>query len=378
MLGANGLKIGSKRAAFNDVSNVVKTVTAHDDLAIGGRKNVYDVVQKPTMLEDKPAGLLRPAQRPLTAAGLKSVLGNNTSVIPPAAVTKTSTNPIKPRVSISKRAVPAIYKDENSSTGEQVQLEQSAPSVAPVHQHLGPRHAKSQPQLKSQAPVLRRTQSKLVGPSVSMKQEETAPTASYIEVYDEQAVDVQVTDAAIEDYNSYAKLLEEEVTNIAEIETSEAAEQAAEQLQEENRVQYRHLPPLPLGSEPEEYWEEEEEELYDEQGYATGHSYRSRGDNNTTGGATTVLFPKVTSKITRELEVAKEITESSRSPVDVEDELWDTSMVAEYGDEIFAYMRELEVSHYSCSCPCRRVPLGRISATVYATNVYITSLPCLH
>jgi hypothetical protein len=96
-------------------------------------------------------------------------------------------------------------------------------------------------------------------------------------------------------------------------------------------------------SEPEEYWEEEEEEeLYDEQGYTTAHSYRSRGDN-TTGGATTVLFPKVTNKVKKELALAKDIVESSRTAEEIEDEQWDTSMVAEYGDEIFHYMRELEV-----------------------------------
>ena len=99
----------------------------------------------------------------------------------------------------------------------------------------------------------------------------------------------------------------------------------------------------PLVSEPEEYWEEEEEEVYDDQGYTTAHSYRSRGDN-TTGGATTVLFPKITNKAKKELEAAKEIVENARSAEDIEDELWDTSMVAEYGDEIFTYMRELEVS----------------------------------
>jgi hypothetical protein len=105
----------------------------------------------------------------------------------------------------------------------------------------------------------------------------------------------------------------------------------------------RELPPLPLVSEAEEYWEEEEEEVYDEQGYTTAHSYRSRGDN-TTGGATTVMIPKVSSNVERELAAAKMIVEGSRTREDIEDDAWDTSMVAEYGEEIFGYMRELEVS----------------------------------
>jgi hypothetical protein len=126
------------------------------------------------------------------------------------------------------------------------------------------------------------------------------------------------------------------------------AEEVALQIQREIDREERRLPPLPLVSEPEEYWEEEEEEVYDEQGYTTAHSYRSRGDN-TTGGATTVLFPKVTNKVKKELAIAKEIVESSRTLEEIEDEAWDTSMVAEYGDEIFSYMRELEVSFFPCN-----------------------------
>ena len=44
----------------------------------------------------------------------------------------------------------------------------------------------------------------------------------------------------------------------------------------------------------------------------------------------------------RELEAAKIFVEANRSDEDVEDEQWDTSMVAEYGDEIFEYMHSLE------------------------------------
>lgn len=94
--------------------------------------------------------------------------------------------------------------------------------------------------------------------------------------------------------------------------------------------------------EPEEYWDEEEDDNDEDDGYATARSYRSRGDN-TTGGATTVLFPKYNSKVRRELAIAKQIVESSRTSDEIDDDMWDTSMVAEYGDEIFEYMRSMEV-----------------------------------
>jgi G2/mitotic-specific cyclin 3/4 len=46
----------------------------------------------------------------------------------------------------------------------------------------------------------------------------------------------------------------------------------------------------------------------------------------------------------REIASAKALVEASRTTDDIEDEMWDTSMVAEYAEEIFAYMKEKEVS----------------------------------
>ncbi|KAI7597837.1 hypothetical protein KC319_g23112, partial [Hortaea werneckii] len=61
-----------------------------------------------------------------------------------------------------------------------------------------------------------------------------------------------------------------------------------------------------------------------------------------TGGVTEVLEPKVTDKTLKELEAARCFVEATRTPEDIEDEEWDMSMVAQYGDEIFSYMRNLE------------------------------------
>ena len=44
-----------------------------------------------------------------------------------------------------------------------------------------------------------------------------------------------------------------------------------------------------------------------------------------------------------ELEEAKLEVQRTRTFEEIEEETWDVSMVAEYGDEIFDYMRELEV-----------------------------------
>jgi G2/mitotic-specific cyclin 3/4 len=238
----------------------------------------------------------------------------------------------KPRT-LAKR-VTTIYKDtttENSEEASSATVAQSSVApLPPVHQTLGPRQHKSQPQLKVNHPILRRTQSKIIGTSI----EEPQPPVQSIEkrVIDEEIHEPSEPEPEREKATSEALLVNHE-----EIALSINANLEKEQ---------RELPALPLTSELEEFSgeeeEEEEEEVYDDQGYTTAHSYRSRGDN-TTGGATTVLFPKVTSKVKRELAEAKDLVESSRTQDEIEDEIWDTTMVAEYGDEIFEYMRELEV-----------------------------------
>lgn len=92
----------------------------------------------------------------------------------------------------------------------------------------------------------------------------------------------------------------------------------------------------------EEYWDEEDEENYEEEGYVTARSFRSRGEN-TTGGATTILFPQMNQRVRKEISAAKQLVEATRSPEEIEDESYDTSMVAEYGEEIFDYMQQLEL-----------------------------------
>jgi G2/mitotic-specific cyclin 3/4 len=343
--------MGAKRTAFGDVSNTAKNVNiAHDDLETVGKNNNYEVVEKPLAPQEKSAAFLRPAQRPL--AGLKGFLANNslvsttsaTSLPAKASITEVQQPLMKSRT-LSKRTT-TVYKDSNAPelnqpsqpTGQST-IGTNAP-LAPVHQSLGPRQHKSQPQLKVDQAPLRRTQSKTIETSIEVSQEKQVITVS-----EDQEVPEQPSNQVEECKQKTTEDIRRE---------NQQAEELAIQMRDEIDRQERQLPALPpLVSEQEEYWEEEEEEeLYDEQGYTTAHSYRSRGEN-TTGGATTVLFPKVTNKVKKELAIAKDIVENSRTVEEIEDEAWDTSMVAEYGDEIFQYMRELEVCPFlfisSCS-----------------------------
>lgn len=92
----------------------------------------------------------------------------------------------------------------------------------------------------------------------------------------------------------------------------------------------------------EEYWEEEEE-FFDAEGCVTARSLRSMAGENTTSVMSTVIMPRVTSRVQRELSAAKDWVEQTGFAEITDDEAWDTTMVTEYGDEIFLYMRELEV-----------------------------------
>jgi hypothetical protein len=101
---------------------------------------------------------------------------------------------------------------------------------------------------------------------------------------------------------------------------------------------------LPARSEPDECWAEEEDDYYDDELAALDML-------DETTGIPPVLQPKVTSRVQLELEEAKLDVQRTRTFDDIEEETWDVSMVAEYGDEIFAYMRELEVSTLAQAAP---------------------------
>jgi len=85
----------------------------------------------------------------------------------------------------------------------------------------------------------------------------------------------------------------------------------------------------------EHFYDEDDDDYYYEDAYPTTHG-------ESTGGVTTVLVPFNSKKVEHELAVARAHVESTRTAEDIEDEQWDTSMVAEYGDEIFGYMKSLE------------------------------------
>ncbi|CZT10759.1 related to cyclin B3 [Rhynchosporium agropyri] len=312
-------KAEPKRKAFGDLSNTTRPLAAYDDSALPSKQGIELV--KPAIPFDTKPTLLRPAQRPLNTAASKALLTSITTV-DPVMTSLTSKLPLADgkqvpaalKRTFSKKST-TIYKDEDSeNVAPQVNvnqvMRQEVSAVAPIHQSLETR--KSYAQLQQGPPA-----SRLIEPSYPVVTDNVELNET---IY--QDAEENPAGGSNEQYADYAEL--------------HSSRSVVEQYPGSYRDQ-RKLPALP---EPEEYWEDDEEEVYDEQGYTTAHSYRSRGD--TTGGVTIVLAPKVTLNVRREIAAAKSVVESSRTMEEIEDEAWDTSMVAEYGDEIFQYMRELE------------------------------------
>jgi hypothetical protein len=93
--------------------------------------------------------------------------------------------------------------------------------------------------------------------------------------------------------------------------------------------------PVSAVSEPEEYWDEDETQYY------AAPTYPSRGDNTT--GGTAVIYPKMNAMTKRQMFQARDIVESQLTEEDIIEDQYDTTMVAEYNDDIFLHLRRKEV-----------------------------------
>jgi G2/mitotic-specific cyclin 3/4 len=304
-----GIKAAAaKRTVFADVSNTTRQPTAKDDIQVLGKKGAV-VLKDSTAVSvkelAKSGALLRPAQRPLANTTSKSnatVASDPVASVVPSHLTldaiQQSTNI---RKIVSKKST-AVFKEVQSDPVPEVDI-----APVPSRQPLTSQPASFPDEDRASAP----TQEPVATiPEVVAVKEEKA-------YFDTEHVSRQVEP---EDKYEYIDALEEQA-------------RVTEQVRDEE---------LAKSLEREEYWEEdEEEEYYDFEGQTTVRSFRSRGDN-TTGGVTQILAPRITAKTQRELDAARVFVEANRSPEDIEDETWDTSMVAEYGDEIFEYMHQLE------------------------------------
>ncbi|KAF1927720.1 G2/mitotic-specific cyclin 3 [Didymella exigua CBS 183.55] len=295
---AGAIKPAAKRAPFADVSNTTRQPLAKDDIHLAGKKKENLVLKDPIVVTvknlEKPGALLRPAQRPFSTTSAKANVPVNLESVEAAApkqiAIEASTNA---RKIIIKKPTTVFHEAEAEIVPE------ATIATVPTRQALTSR-------------------------TTSFPVEDRASEPAGV-----RAVETEV------DINAQKQVKAVKVDAEEKYEYLDALEEQARVIEQERNDELAKLT-------QEEYWDEDdEEEYYDADGYTTARSLRSRGDN-TTGGVTLVLAPRVTAKTQHELEAAKRLVESTRSEEDIEDEQWDTSMVAEYGDEIFEYMHKLE------------------------------------
>ena len=360
----NQMKGIAKRSAFADVSNIAGPKRASKDDSTVLSKSALPVPAKAGQLQErKSTAFLRPAQRPISVSSLKSLLmgAANESV---AKVPLTDSNlhqpPANTRKLLSKRnttifkdvSLDVVQEDEGATTetSQDVNNVVQAPSLPPPAEvDVTQLNSNTQlpPPIPSDTvdPVKPQQPSEISLPGIdevdlnqlSSEHEVQAETSSstangYIEDHSHQANNT-IPPAASK--TRYVDALPTQLQPVDPIASNKAEPMCVEAVPPSLQHIYQPTP------EPEEYWEEEYDEAYEGEGYVTARSFRSHGDD-TTGGATTALVPKFTQKVLREIEDARLYVEATRTPDDIEDESFDTSMVAEYGEEIFDYMRNME------------------------------------
>lgn len=368
-----GAKAALKRTAFADVSNTAASRglnVAKDDSNLYKKAPALDSLPLKPLLDTsksnasivdtlkQPAALLRPAQRPLSTAAAKVALASTATApsqpIAQAAVPNKIEEDVKPAKTLSKKQT-TIFRDTSTTAVVEPLLTDESISAL-----LDTAAASSSTSDASSLPAAGLTP--LIDPSleaVASHQDDdlhalldrhtvNAPVATDdLEVPALSAadlgldlsvglpLDVELVGLDVAGESLHQSFLPASLDTLLEI---------AEPVQELQALPEPELkqPSHQVNGEQEEYWdvEEEEEEYYDADGYTTARSIRSRAD--TTGGLTVLMEPRVTARVERELAAAKQYVDAMRTPEDIEDEAWDTSMVAEYGDEIFEYMRNLE------------------------------------
>ena len=350
----------TKRTAFGDVSNIANgKMAARDDMALAGKTGTKENITAQT-LDKKP--LARPAQRPLSlTSGLKGFLNNvvpNQSKVSNDASTSAQSNAFnvsnitKPNLirrntitskgTATSAKVVEVTKDVKEEDGilPEVRIkpqqsmqaipEATIPSLHPAITSLrAESHHDNLPQ------------------SISLAEALSLAKPAYFDPPQKQS-----------DTNIEALTKDSQTREASSLPHSIAPQgiHTAEAVSFKGRVASSNIAPpkdampgkisLPSVSEPEEYWDdiEDDEEHLDDDGYVTARSFKSRGEN-VTGNATTVIVPHMNARVRKEIAAAKQIVDSLRTDDDIEDDHWDSTMVAEYSDEIFEYMRDLEVRH---------------------------------
>ena len=339
-----------KRAAFGEVNTNVRAVgvelnskKAPVQTLNSGKENSGNGVTGKKTVSQQPAQRLKihgSAVNQTSVTHASDVLPTRQSMMPESHNPNARKPHVESQVPQAVKPVPTkkasfVYDDSRQlaqtraiDTRPATAVDEAAAQLKPAVVTKKPRQYKSQPHLRTEQPALRRTVSRQLGEvrNFAIVEQDEVPDTPYEDALEElievnEACGGASVSAATELVDVKAELIGRAMEAYS-VERAAAAPGAA--------------------FESEDNWDEEDVEVDEDQGYTTAHSYRSHGDN-TTQCLTAILAPKVTARIQQELDMARIAVEESRTFDEVEEEQWDVSMVAEYGDEIFGYMRELEI-----------------------------------
>ena len=307
---AGGLQLGPRRTAFGDLSNTARPLQPVTNDAAQPLKPAAQACKekKDDNGVERTAALQRPAQRPLSVSGIKgffSHLGSNAT-----------TNAIRPFATES----------------------QNLPSI-PAANTRKPLVRKSTVVLRDPDVGLSKTQiSKEQGENEAVEevpstvsQREASPAGAQINLEADSPSTLASHRGLVEEVEVYEDAVQHPVIMPGPIRpSSKAAEPAKDKLVRPHRPSSRIDAEL-----------SQEVQYYAEPYYEEDYTTKSRG--YTTSATTVLLAPKMTAKAEREIAAAKQfVLESAESTELEEEEVWDQSMVVEYGEEIFSYMRSLE------------------------------------
>lgn len=337
-----GLRGPAKRAAFGDVTNTKHNTWGRDGAKVHKAQSVLHLNSskaKPEPLKVQN-GLKNKENAPWGGLGGKAQWQMEVKSSKPAP---------KAPLEVQPARLTAESPNEVWHLAEEAAPKTSQQDAGIVSRQ--PRHFKSQPQLKKQQqPTLRRTQSRQLERTDTIE-EGSEPSDDGIDLVPvpESEQDVAIVDSTSYDLppmdmQDHYQLVEiKDTDRDLELQHACSVRLPAEPVEQRATVGTGRQDTQGLSEpEAEEWWDVEEEEYEDaEQAYTTAHSLQP-GDPTT--NATTMLQPKVTGQIQRELDAARIEVLRTRDPIDMEEEEWDVSMVSEYAEEIFGYLRQQEVS----------------------------------
>ncbi|KAL2862750.1 cyclin family protein [Aspergillus lucknowensis] len=334
-------KNGARRAAFGDVSNTTNLVHGNrDDASLAGKKSLKVLDKASLGAEKKPVTLSQPAQRPVSMSSLKGLLNNVTNP-KPLEISKQPAGQQQGaniRKTLNKRAT--VFKDHLEP------LTETREFAAKEFNNLESKEGNKKGYTRQGVAEAAQHGNVKTGPITSdevleseLSRTEEASLAKFeVDQGDKDTSEVEDDECKVQVVMPQAGR-SRELQAASELPDDKPSSNAPRGSAPASRASHDSVPHQ---SEPEEYWDDEDEENEEDDGYITARSYRSRGEN-TTGGATTLLFPRYNQQVKRELALAKQVVDATRTVEDIEDDFCDTSMVAEYSEEIFEYMREQEI-----------------------------------